>query len=1266
MSDIAPVRGLLDTAGQLLLPIIVLIASLAMVAPAVADAPDPDAPPSAPEIPASAPEYFQDPAFKAAFRAEWQRIVELNQERASAEGQQEVADSATAYQDQSAAAALETVREEQPEFVLEPAWDPLAMSEAPEAEVEHYLGTSAALIDIPGEASDGLIESTLPLRARTDSAALSPVDLSVVPEESGYEVKNPLVDVQLPDDATEAVSLPGIEVGITPAGAQPSGAELVKDTVFYPNAAGTDTDYLAKPLPGGVDLAYTLRSMDSPESFSLDLNLPEGAILADGGDGSATIVDGGQQIAHIPQPLAVDADGLPVPLSWSVADDQLTIQIDHRADQYAYPILLDPALYDDQLFTAGFPDWSFISNYSSGFAHSAGQGGIGYGLEMSGPAWTYYLNGALANWEFNAPGTRSYIYNVNFGNVVARGAYNNTSGLPFNWLTEGIYKYPDANYGGGWEIGYSNNPNAVNEYSPDGYASPYVTGGYIGGRTTGHCLGGYCGSMLHDDNSMILQMFVYPPYGYYPDASGGYSPDQFWTYMGGATAEIGDVEKPTVQVVQHKVNGVVVSQPSGWYDNDTLSVITQARDLGLGVKSFKLIVPQQTAKTRTRSCSGSSGSRCTSTGYVRSDAAGVSGNAFSYSTTTMPEGVNRVDANATDVVLNTSTNTSWNVRVDRSAPVIDLSGPLEDAVNGGAPLGDASYRLDIVATDGSAASLLQQRSGVREIYVSVDGETQHTPPEQSCPEGNCELRDSFTFETGDYVPGQHTLTVTAMDQLGHTSEQSLTFTTSRAFTTDSQKPDVILTADPPSNGSYQLHIDATDLGSGMGHVDLYVDDVLIQEYDQPCPSGGCELHKTRTMNASSQDLAVHEVVAIARDVGGNTAFDSKGDRDPWNGYFGYNDDFAIPLQPTPSAEHLTRITKARDGKAEVIRFPIDWCQLADDGTSTPSPENTNPENWNWGLYSGVFETIANINGQTLQDRNQAALKVVPVLLDAPPWATGGDPCGPPDPETPNIITPPLPTNEPHWGTFAREFASKFGAPKYGIIGIELWNEPNEKRFWGVDPQTQVFNAEPDRFSRLVNRAATEINGTQFGSQILVLPGAVSPLGKLPVSFLYDALRYDAPEEGAVPGGDPIDDINGYIRPESIEAISFHLYANRAPKDDKALRTVRLNFNHFLKQFEVLGLANHPKWITEIGFPTNPNSDLGGPKVNGTRQCRRLRDSFQLLKGPVDMFVVHRLMDVPPADEDENYGVLRIDNVERPAYDMMAWLTSDQGSRPNCN
>jgi hypothetical protein len=86
-------------------------------------------------------------------------------------------------------------------------------------------------------------------------------------------------------------------------------ATVVDGKLFYANVA-TDIDFLAAPLPTGVETFSQVRSAASPEQEEFKVDLPAGAKLEALPDsGGAAVVRDGKRIAHIAPPTGSDADG---------------------------------------------------------------------------------------------------------------------------------------------------------------------------------------------------------------------------------------------------------------------------------------------------------------------------------------------------------------------------------------------------------------------------------------------------------------------------------------------------------------------------------------------------------------------------------------------------------------------------------------------------------------------------------------------------------------------------------------------------------------------------------------------------------------------------------------------------------------------------------------------------------------------------------------------------------------------------------------------
>lgn len=238
-------------------------------------------------------------------------------------------------------------------------------------------------------------------------------------------------------------------------------------------------------------------------------------------------------------------------------------------------------------------------------------------------------------------------------------------------------------------------------------------------------------------------------------------------------------DSTTIQVIVDRTGPAITSvvhnaRPSGWTDDALASVNVAADDLaagqpdyGSGVRGFRLRRDGATINQRGPDCDGTVASRC-----PRTFDAPLGYNAASRSD--FPDdGIRRLSIEAYDA-LRTTPGETWDVKIDREAPELALSGPLAEREGQTVPPG--TYQLQISARDGTAGSPGTARSGATHIDVSVDGE-QVDVYDSQCPDGSCAISRSFAFDTADYSGGAHTVVVTADDALGHSASKTLKFTT---------------------------------------------------------------------------------------------------------------------------------------------------------------------------------------------------------------------------------------------------------------------------------------------------------------------------------------------------------------------------------------------------------------------------------------------------------------------------------------------------------
>ena len=112
------------------------------------------------------------------------------------------------------------------------------------------------------------------------------------------------------------------------------------------------------------------------------------------------------------------------------------------------------------------------------------------------------------------------------------------------------------------------------------------------------------------------------------------------------------------------------------------------------------------------------------------------------------------------------------VRIDRSAPLLDVSGELRDAPW----LADRAYAATIAAQDGSAT---QPRSGMRSVELLVDGERRGFA-EQPCAAGSCALQRTLSVDGSALAEGMHAVRVVAVDHVGLRAERSWSVGVDRA------------------------------------------------------------------------------------------------------------------------------------------------------------------------------------------------------------------------------------------------------------------------------------------------------------------------------------------------------------------------------------------------------------------------------------------------------------------------------------------------------
>jgi YD repeat-containing protein len=277
-----------------------------------------------------------------------------------------------------------------------------------------------------------------------------------------------------------------------------------------------------------------------------------------------------------------------------------------------------------------------------------------------------------------------------------------------------------------------------------------------------------------------------------------------YLYAGGVALHLDDDWGPAISV-----SGI---PPSSEWSSDlkpiTLTVKandngTGADDDGLGI-DYITINPEGAAKQEDNpGCSGLYGSVCPTVRTWQKTFTGDS----------MRQGIRDLGVTAADPTGKT-VEQHYTTRVDNDLPEVSLSGQLAQATGevvsygeGENPVGQGEdklslpvYKLEIKAKDGSKASSLTKRSGVKSIKVFLDKKETTIPWAQnsSCPETSCEMSVTYTLPVSTInTGGKHELEVKAEDFVGHVQPRTIEF---EYFPATGMKDEYVMHYFPLPNG----------------------------------------------------------------------------------------------------------------------------------------------------------------------------------------------------------------------------------------------------------------------------------------------------------------------------------------------------------------------------------------------------------------------------------------------------------------------------------
>lgn len=550
------------------------------------------------------------------------------------------------YTDPQAAEALpqENLNRDQANELLTEVFGPVLEAPASifdELDVLKFYSNNVALLEPESQVGEGesearptLLESTIPLRADNADGEQAPVDLGLE-RQSDDEIRpvNPLVEVDIPSQLDEGISLPQSDIRIELANAPADRAPSIIDqgTAAYPNVA-EDTTFVVAPTPTGMETFTLLQSPDAPTSQTFHLDLPPSAVLSETEDGGAEVTHNGETLMTVLPPSAIDAAEASVPVHLKTENDSITIVANPGAESQ-FPVLVDPmweTYYWFQGTTTSRAGWNSFSNSpvfttSHNGWHEGGAWAPGLQIASGNTA----INpGAQARWDYRVP---------RWGKDI------NSEGKPVqptSFINRVIYSklYFDVQ-------AYANNPM----WSDPFFAFYIWDESYGGFVSIGHRWG-------HEGN-LTNMSYEYNLYNTSPpnenvnakqtslELVSHQTKSQYrQLYVGLAGVELSDKDFPSI---------APVTGPEEWLHNTTEPISFTATDTGLGLREISVTQPSTSGGVKSfitpykdsnvpNGCSGGNMAPCprkwTST----------EGPAIAYDPSTMPQGVNTVTVDAVD------------------------------------------------------------------------------------------------------------------------------------------------------------------------------------------------------------------------------------------------------------------------------------------------------------------------------------------------------------------------------------------------------------------------------------------------------------------------------------------------------------------------------------------------------------------------------------------------------------------------------------------
>lgn len=690
---------------------------------------------------------------------------------------------------------------------------------APGVRVVDQRGDGAALVEDTQTGRRSLLMSTLPLQAKRPDGAFAPVDLSLENSAAGsVGPKNSRAPFRVASLSAASVSFPGTGVSFSVRGGARRTAQIASDRAFFANVL-QDTDVGVMPLPDGAELFVLVRSPQAPERFVLDVQLPDGARLRQAVSKkpipndppkSLEIVHGTQSVGYIHPPVAIDADGQPVPATISLDGQSIVLDVSHRDRDVRYPLNVDPELrlYSD--YSAGWLRWGWgQARYGANdgyFGAAANDCAYYCGLYQSVPTNTTLTNGSYANWYYRAP-VNTYVYRTSFGGI-AHSPIEWPAGYNHTRTFQGLMQASAV----AWET----NVNYVNQAGISGPNPFGPSSGAYWGLTHDFCFNPRCDPKqpaATEQNYALFGLQAQNAFGCCTINSGTLKATNT---MAWAEVYLGD-RRPPVLTTATPASRDWTDEPAGTQHTIGVGV----HDDGLGIYGIGLDGAASGGGFVRHGCFGHIDHGPCPPDWSRNI------------TYTLNEGANTLTAYGQDFVDNRTAGGTWTEKIDRSPPSItELSGSLHAARDRDDDrrfmgLYNDAYALRVRASDA--------HSGVREIEIYVDNQSQRSRGGYTAGGAL-----DWTLRPDDYSDGKHSIEVVIRDNIaGHAGAADDRHVVRRAFSVTVDRRGDIYQADhvidDPANGGALIAQEWVRINSKTARREG--PDRVVTRTDVPCREG---------------------------------------------------------------------------------------------------------------------------------------------------------------------------------------------------------------------------------------------------------------------------------------------------------------------------------------------------------------------------------------------------------------------------------------------